>query len=99
MFNINDDIDFGDPSTVEGKLASDVADAIPPGWIASPVQTGRGTRYSDPKKRGDQIRIMSGNPADPDPVKQGPYVRISISGKKSAPVPLDGNPTLPRAIS
>jgi hypothetical protein len=49
-----------------------------------------------PRRPGDQIRIMRGNPADPDPVKRGPYVRISKSGKVSEPVPLHGNPTLRR---
>jgi hypothetical protein len=32
--------------------------------------------------------------ADPDPVKRGPYVRISKSGRVSDPIPLNGNPIL-----
>ena len=89
-------IDFDVPETVRGQVASDVEAAIPPDWRAEPAKTGLGKRFSNPHRRGDQIRIMSGNPADPDPMKRGPYVRISKSGKVSDPIPLDGTPTLGR---
>jgi hypothetical protein len=87
-------IDFDDPGTVEGQTSADVEAAIPQSWIASPVRSGLGTRHADPSRPGEQIRVMTGNPADPDPVKRGPYVRISKSGKVSDPIPLAGNPTL-----
>ena len=90
------EIDFDDPSTITGRSASDVEAAIPTGWLTARARSGLGTRHADPNRPGDQIRIMSGNPLDPDPVKRGPYVRISKSGKVSNPIPLDGNPTLRR---
>ncbi len=58
------------------------------------TRKGGGTRYADPNKPGDQIRVMPGNPDDPNPAKQGPYVRISRRGKVSDPIPLQGNPML-----
>ena len=87
-------IDFDDPATVTGRRADDVEAAIPEGWIESPVRSGLGKRYADPNHPGDQIGVMRGNTADPDPVKRGPYVRISKPGKVSAPIPLAGNPTV-----
>lgn len=41
---------------------------------------GGGTRYADPARKGDQIRVMPGNPNDSNPVKRGPYLRISKNG-------------------
>jgi hypothetical protein len=96
MFSLTNlpEIDFDDPGTVEGQTAADVEAAIPQGWIASPAKTGLGKRYADPSRPGEQIRVMTGDLADPEPVKRGPYVRISKSGKVSDPIPLAGNHTL-----
>jgi hypothetical protein len=88
------EIDFEIPETLRGQAVTDVEATIPPNWIAAAVKGGLGKRDSDPERLGDQIRIMTGNPADPDPVKRGPYARISKSGKVSDPIPLAGNPTL-----
>jgi hypothetical protein len=93
---LDQEIDFDDPSTVTSRSVADVEAAIPKDWLTSPARSGFGKRYADPNHPGDQIRIMSGNPADPDPIKRSPYVRISKSGKVSDPIPLDGNPTLHR---
>jgi hypothetical protein len=87
-------VDFDDPSTVEGKGPQEVKDAIPKDWSESPAKNGLGKRYANPNRPGDQIRVMDGNPADPNPVKRGPYVRVSRNGKVSEPIPLKGNPTL-----
>jgi len=87
-------IDFDNPSTVEGKDPADIKKAIPKDWPEAEAKSGRGRRFSDPAHKGDQIRVMDGNPADPNPVKRGPYIRISKSGKVSNPIPLKGNPTL-----
>ena len=67
---------------------------LPKDWTGIPTRKGNGLRYADPARRGDQIRFMRGNPNDPNPVKQGPYVRISKDGRKFGPFPLEGNPTL-----
>jgi hypothetical protein len=63
-------------------------------WKGETVRTGKGMRYPDPKRRGDQLRIMDGTPSDSDPVKRGPYARVVIAGTQSRPFPLEGNPTL-----
>jgi len=67
---------------------------LPKDWTGIPTRKDNGLRYADPARRGDQIRFMRGNPNDPNPVKQGPYVRISKGGQKFGPFPLEGNPTL-----
>jgi hypothetical protein len=59
-----------------------------------PRSDPNGARLRKPGNPADQVRIQSGNPADPNPVKQGPYVRISQGGAVSEPIPLAGNPTL-----
>ena len=84
---------------LRGRDPTEVADAIPDDWTESPSRTGLGRRFADPRRPGDQIRIMRGNPADPDPVKRGPYVRVSKTGKVSDPIPLQGNPILSGATS
>jgi hypothetical protein len=63
------------------------------GWKPEPSRDG-GTRYPNPTRRGDQIRVEPGNPKAPDPAKKGPYIRSSKNGEVSPPVPLKGNPTL-----
>jgi hypothetical protein len=52
-------------------------------------------RYADPGNPGTQVRVMPGNPNDPNPVKQGSYARVSTGGMICDPIPLKGNPTLP----
>jgi hypothetical protein len=68
----------------------------PPGSVEKPTKDGTGRRIFLPG-RGDSdvVRVMPGSPKDPDPVKQGPYARISVGGKVSNPIPLKGNKTLP----
>jgi len=87
-------IDFEDPSSIVGKDPEQIEEAIPEDWSETPARTGRGKRFGDPRRPGDQIRVMDGHHADPDPVKRGPYVRISKNGNVSEPIPLKGNPTL-----
>ena len=66
---------------------------MPSGWVRQPTRTG-GTRYVNPARPGEQVRAMAGNPRDPNPVKRGPYARVSRDGTVSPPIPLAGNPTL-----
>jgi hypothetical protein len=87
-------IDFNDASSLKGKEPEEIERAIPADWSKNPVRSGRGTRFADPSRPGDQIRVMDGNLIDPNPVKRGPYVRISKDGIVSEPIPLKGNPTL-----
>jgi hypothetical protein len=87
-----------DPGSLAGASTEEVEGAVPSGWVKTPTREGEGagTRYHNPDRRGEAVRVMPGRATDPNPVKQGPYVRISKDGKVSNPVPLKGNPTLPQ---
>jgi hypothetical protein len=85
-----------DPGSLAGATPGDVEAAVPKGWVKTPTRDGdgSGTRWLNPNKPGQAVRVMPGKASDPNPVKQGPYVRVSKDGKVSDPVPLSGNPTL-----
>jgi hypothetical protein len=53
-------------------------------------------RWQDPATKGaDQVRHHSGNPNDPDPIKRGPYARLTRAAARYPwPIPLAGNPIL-----
>jgi hypothetical protein len=90
-----------DPQSLVGASRGEVEGLIPGDFMRSPTRSARqagqrfeyGWRYADPKRPGDQIRIMDGNPNAPDPFHRGPRVYISRGGVKHA-IPLRGNPTL-----
>ena len=82
------------PGSLEGATEQEVERAIPDGWVKQPSRTGGGTRWLNPERTGEAVRVQPGNPRDPNPVKRGPYVRVSKDGKVSNPIPLRGNPTL-----
>jgi RHS repeat-associated protein len=88
--------DIKDASSMQGASAQEVEDAVPSNWEVAPTKKSDGWRWADPARPGDQVRYMPGNPGDPNPVKQGPYIRISIGGQTSGPIPAAGNPTLPQ---
>ena len=83
------------PATLRGKSMQDVEEMIPKSWPREESSGGGGTRYVHPSNRGEQIRVQPGRPSSSDPVKQGPYCRISRCGNVTDPIPLKGNPTLP----
>ena len=85
-----------DPATLRGASEKEIRDLVP-GFKSAPAK-GPGERLVDPERLGDQIRIMRGNPRDPNPIKQGPYVRVSRLGKTSDPIPLQGNPVLKKSL-
>jgi hypothetical protein len=59
------------------------------GWVLEgPTSGGGGVRWRIPGNNADQVRIMPGNPWDPNPIKQGPYIRFSMKGSKSGPFSL-----------
>ena len=81
------------PQDVAGKTPEEIDQQMKDkGWVDSPTNSGDGTRYANPDVPGEQVRVMPGNPDDPNPVKQGPYVRISTGGQVSPPIPIAGNP-------
>ena len=83
------------PATLRGKSMQEVDDMVPQSWARQPTARGEGTRYVHPTNRGEQLRVQPGMASDPNPVKQGPYCRISQCGETTEPIPLKGNPTLP----
>jgi len=90
-------LDLGDVNSLRGASWNEVEALIPSGWSKSTTNAnkgGTGVRYSNPERLGEQVRIMPGKATDPNPAKQGPYVRISRNGTVSDPIPLQGNPTL-----
>jgi hypothetical protein len=85
------------PGSLTGATPEEIESAVPAGWVKSPTREGEGsgTRYHNPERLGEAVRVMPGKATDPNPVKQGPYVRVSKGGKVSDPIPLKGNQTLP----
>ena len=82
------------PQDLTGKTPRQIDELMKGQGIQGEPSRGGGTRYPVPGRPGDQVRIEPGNPGDPNPVKQGPYGRVSQNGKVSDPFPLAGNPTL-----
>jgi hypothetical protein len=82
------------PGELRGRSPAEIEEMIPQSWGRSPTSGPGGTRYTHPENRGEQIRVMPGNANDPNPIKRGPYARISRAGKVSEHVPLKGNPTI-----
>lgn len=79
---------------LEGRSPAEIEEMIPDSWAREPTSGSGGTRYVHPTNRGEQIRVMPGNPDDPNPIKRAPYARISRNGKISDPIPLKGNPEI-----
>jgi RHS repeat-associated protein len=92
------DASLDNPSSLEGATPAEVEEVARKAGFTErgnpPRNDPNGVRLRKPGNPADQVRIQSGNPADPNPVKQGPYVRVSQDGIVSDPVPLAGNPTL-----
>jgi len=84
-----------DLSSLRGASAREIDELIPEGFVQGTTRRGGGIRYLNPERRGESVRVMPGNPRDPDPIKRGPYLRVSRDGRVSDPIPLEGNPTLP----
>lgn len=62
------------------KLRSDKG--IPTNWSLEKANDGKGIRFFRPNSnRADEIRIMPGNPQNPNPINQRPYVRIKKDGR------------------
>ncbi len=83
------------PGELTGKTPQEIDEIMKKKGIpGNPSSNQQGTRYPVPDRPGDQVRIQNGNPNDPNPIKRGPYGRVSEKGTKSGPFPLAGNPTL-----
>ncbi len=99
LMNRGPERSFDRPESLRGASADEVRQLVPSEFRAEATRRGAGQRFVDPNSRGDQIRMMPGNPRDPNPVKQGPYLRISRSGSTTDPIPLRGNPTLRKSFT
>jgi RHS repeat-associated protein len=84
------------PGSLAGATPGEVEKAVPEGWVKEPSRRGEGTRWLNPDAHGEAVRVQPGNPTADNPVKRGPYVRVSKDGNTSPPIPLRGNPTLPQ---
>jgi len=88
------------PPSLEGATPEEVEAAAEEARftdrIAPPRNDPSGARLRKPGNDADQVRIQSGNPGDSNPIKRGPYVRVTNNHGKdqSGPIPLAGNPTL-----
>jgi len=84
------------PEDIQNKEIGQIRETLKEkGWERGKPTQNDGERWVKPGTKGsDQIRLEKGNPNDPNPIKQGPYGRISEGGKKSPPIPLKGNPVL-----
>lgn len=54
---------------------------IPPNWIGEPLPNNEGWRWSDPKNRGNAVRIHRGSPNAANPIDRNMYVVITKDGQ------------------
>lgn len=57
------------------------------------MKKGKGLKFVNPNKKGEQILLEKGWSKARDPLHAGPYMKISRNGKVER-VPLKGNPVL-----
>ena len=81
------------PESLWGADVEEVAALIPQHWLESSTRKGGGRRFANPDKRGEQVRIMPGDPGASIIVKRGPYLVASQDGRKWR-IPLKGNPVI-----
>ena len=73
-------------SELEGKTAEEIDEMMrKKGWEAQPTANGQGTRYANPAKPGEQIRVMpngTSGTSRPD-LHDSPYGIVSKSGART----------------
>ena len=86
-----------DPDSLKGATPEEVKELIEGSGdfeTPVPIKKGEGEKFTKKGTRGsDQILIEEGNPSNPDPLHQGPYVKITKHGNPVR-IPLAGNPVL-----
>ncbi len=82
-----------DLSSLRGATWKEAKNLIPKGWTRGPLKKGKGIKFVNPNKKGEQILLEKGWPGAKDPLHAGPYMKISRNGKVTR-IPLAGNPTL-----
>lgn len=80
---------------MEGLSTDEVEERIPESWPSRPTERTdeQGKIFQHPTNKGEQIRVMRGDPTAEDPLHQGPRAVISRHSKRTS-VPLKGNPVL-----
>jgi hypothetical protein len=75
-----------------GRTSEELVEAlVPDSWERWPASKGIGIRYRDGK--GNQVRIMAGDPTARDVEHRGPYAVVRLNGNPTR-IPLKGNPVL-----
>ena len=88
-----DDPELFDPEDLRGMDPAELRQMLEH-WDVSPVRSGEGLRFSDPRIGSRKIRVMDGYPGNrPDALTHGPYVVVS-QGHQAIKIPLEGNPLL-----
>ena len=87
---VHNSCSMSNPSSFEGATRSEAEKELAAnGWEdAGATARSGGVRWRQPGNISNQVRIMPGNPADLNLIKQGPYIRFSISGTKYGPFSL-----------
>jgi hypothetical protein len=87
---VHNSCDISNPSSFEGASRGEAEQELQSnGWYNAGSSRGEGgVRWRLPGNGSDQVRMMPGNSADPNLIKQGPYIRFSISGTKYGPFSL-----------
>jgi hypothetical protein len=76
-----------DPDQLAGKTRAELQELLQD-WEQRPTTAEGGVRWFRPESKGaDSVRWMPGNPDDPNPVKQAPYIRASLRGERYGPYP------------
>jgi len=74
---------LANPESMVGATEEQVRAMVPSGMAEGPMAPSRGvsygTRWLGPGRSG-QIEFSVGNPANPDPLHQEPYVKVSVGG-------------------
>ena len=82
-----------DLSSLRGATWKEAKSVIPKGWKRTSLNKGKGIKFVNPNKKGEQILLEKGWRGAKDPLHAGPYMKVSRNGKVTR-IPLSGNPTL-----
>jgi len=89
---------FDNPTSFTGAKPEQLEQSVPENWGPGvPTKKDGGTRWYNPDKRGEGVRIMPGTPGARDPMHAGPYAVFTRNGQEIR-VPLAGNPVLQRSV-
>ena len=86
---VHNDCSISNPASFSGATRAEAeAELSSNGWYNAGSTSGEGGfRWRLPNNIADQVRLMPGRVTDPNPIKQGPYIRFSIGGTKYGPDP------------